>query len=664
MGREEEEITDDLGFALRGSDDAYLTWAKTDGAEKSKAQVELVGGWYKFVVGDSLDKAVVLQKAKVQAEQEAPAMCGFLWKASVDKTWRKRWFQIENNRLAYYKGKGQTTAGGSVEWNEVVKYHPCVTVELHPQAKPHPGRYYFGITYRINIVHLNLPVTPVEKMLLLQTDSPEKYKEWTEAVNTKLGHPHKLHDFAHVTERQEDDGADELILVDTVDSDTDSDEETVTPGGPCDEEGPTWFIEGFYNSLLPKIDSVGVTIHDQILRDLPRTAPGHRDNEALQKRLSNVLHCYAKKNPHIGYCQGMSFFAAIALCAMTDEQAFWVMSFIVENLLPDYYAALSGAAADGQVIEWLAKQHCPKIAAHLDSMLRVLVTPWLIGVLSTTLPSHAVLMAWSRIFRQGRCYLYRTIVGMLAVLGEKLENRIVEFEKNNPPEEMDHMTRCAVFQNWINKEAGDMYDMNPVWSWVSSHMASTTDEQIIEQRQEALAAYHAEQAKTAEKRELLNSTRDSKLDANTVARLKEQFNLMTGGETSKDTEITFGQFQTALTRLGLFGEAEKTEADIEPPSPSSGPAPAGGSASPLGGIGRQLETGLNAFGSWKKKDEGNELEKELPNSAAELIFYKQLFMQWDTDNSGKINFHELLCGLAGGEETDVETQRQPTYMEI
>lgn len=43
-------------------------------------------------------------------------------------------------------------------------------------------------------------------------------------------------------------------------------------------------------------------------------------------------------NPEIGYCQSMNFLAGLLLLFASEESTFWLLSTIVEEVLPpDYY---------------------------------------------------------------------------------------------------------------------------------------------------------------------------------------------------------------------------------------------------------------------------------------------------------------------------------------
>ena len=51
------------------------------------------------------------------------------------------------------------------------------------------------------------------------------------------------------------------------------------------------------------------------------------------------MTAYSKRNPMIGYCQGMNFIMARILKHIKhEEEAFWIFTNIVEGILPiDYY---------------------------------------------------------------------------------------------------------------------------------------------------------------------------------------------------------------------------------------------------------------------------------------------------------------------------------------
>ena len=63
--------------------------------------------------------------------------------------------------------------------------------------------------------------------------------------------------------------------------------------------------------------------------------------------LRNVLFSFVKRNPTIGYCQGMNFIVGNLLKILNEEQSFWVFVAITENILPiDYYSDMLGILID------------------------------------------------------------------------------------------------------------------------------------------------------------------------------------------------------------------------------------------------------------------------------------------------------------------------------
>jgi hypothetical protein len=65
-------------------------------------------------------------------------------------------------------------------------------------------------------------------------------------------------------------------------------------------------------------------------------------------KLRRVLQTYVKRNPTVGYCQGMNFIVGRLLYFMPEErEAFWTLAMIVETMLPiDYYSNMVGVLID------------------------------------------------------------------------------------------------------------------------------------------------------------------------------------------------------------------------------------------------------------------------------------------------------------------------------
>ena len=68
--------------------------------------------------------------------------------------------------------------------------------------------------------------------------------------------------------------------------------------------------------------------------------------------MSKILYSFARKNPYIGYCQGMNFIAAFLLqMQFNDEEVFWLLTCLLENFTPfNYYTNMMGVAVDLRII--------------------------------------------------------------------------------------------------------------------------------------------------------------------------------------------------------------------------------------------------------------------------------------------------------------------------
>ena len=65
----------------------------------------------------------------------------------------------------------------------------------------------------------------------------------------------------------------------------------------------------------------------------------------------------------------MNFLCAFLLVFMEEENAFWSLCCIVEQLLPDYFTYdVLGSLIDCAVFEELVAELCPKIADYLEGL--------------------------------------------------------------------------------------------------------------------------------------------------------------------------------------------------------------------------------------------------------------------------------------------------------
>ncbi|KAI9893366.1 MAG: hypothetical protein M1814_006662 [Vezdaea aestivalis] len=148
--------------------------------------------------------------------------------------------------------------------------------------------------------------------------------------------------------------------------------------------------------------SADPSVPAQIAMDIHRTLT---DNVFFRHgpgvaRLNDVLLAYARRNPAVGYCQGMNLIAASLLLALPSaEDAFWILCAVVETLLPPRYydASLLASRADQLVLRRYVRELLPALDKHLDGLgvaLEALTFQWFLSLFTDCLSAEALYRVW------------------------------------------------------------------------------------------------------------------------------------------------------------------------------------------------------------------------------------------------------------------------------
>jgi len=190
-------------------------------------------------------------------------------------------------------------------------------------------------------------------------------------------------------------------------------------------------IPGYYEDLVTqKDDDDDPTIVAQIQMDINRTLT---DNIFFRKgpgvvKLNEVLLAYSRRNKEVGYCQGMNLITGCLLLIMpTAEDAFWVLTSIIENILPrGYYDhSLLASRADQQVLRQYVTEILPKLSAHLDDLsieLEALTFQWFLSVFTDCLSAEALFRVWDVVFctNDGSTFLFQVALALLKLNEQQL----------------------------------------------------------------------------------------------------------------------------------------------------------------------------------------------------------------------------------------------------
>ncbi|KAG8436335.1 hypothetical protein GDO86_007438 [Hymenochirus boettgeri] len=167
----------------------------------------------------------------------------------------------------------------------------------------------------------------------------------------------------------------------------------------------------------------------QIEKDLLRTMPSNACFSNLQSvgvpRLRRLLRGLAWLYPDIGYCQGTGMVASCLLLFLEEEDAFWMMSAIVEDLVPASYfsTTLVGVQTDQRVLRHLIVQYLPqldKLLQEHDIELSLITLHWFLTAFASVVHIKLLLRIWDVFFYQGSLVLFQSTLGMLKMKEEEL----------------------------------------------------------------------------------------------------------------------------------------------------------------------------------------------------------------------------------------------------
>ena len=188
-------------------------------------------------------------------------------------------------------------------------------------------------------------------------------------------------------------------------------------------------VPGYYDDLVKNgIDDPEIVA--QIQMDINRTMTDNiffRAGPGVAK-LNEVLLAYSRRNPEVGYCQGMNLVTASLLLIMpTAEDAFWLLTSIVENILPSgYYSnTLLASRADQLVLRHYVSTLLPKLSAHLDALgieLEALTFQWFLSVFTACLSAEALFRVWDVVlcFNDGSTFLFQVALALLKLNEQRL----------------------------------------------------------------------------------------------------------------------------------------------------------------------------------------------------------------------------------------------------
>jgi hypothetical protein len=216
---------------------------------------------------------------------------------------------------------------------------------------------------------------------------------------------------------------------------------------------------GTYDNLLNRTGEAEEAL-GQIELDLYRTMPYNvffGGNGPGVAKLRRVLVAFSRWNPQVGYCQGMNVIAAILLLTYaTEEDAFWSLVSLVENILPEGYFSppLLTSRADQRVFNHYFARFLPKLNEHftnLNVQIDAITFDWFLSCFTDALPADVLFRIWDVFLCvEGPVHLFRIALALFRIherqlLDLKTGAEIYSFMKNlvNQPVRVTELTSQA-----------------------------------------------------------------------------------------------------------------------------------------------------------------------------------------------------------------------------
>lgn len=125
--------------------------------------------------------------------------------------------------------------------------------------------------------------------------------------------------------------------------------------------------DGYYRQLLDSPSPKDSQYLSVINADIPRTIPATTWSSEELDQIRRILLVYSRHHPELGYCQGLNSIVVNLLFYLSEEESFWVLSQIIDILLPpDYYTTLIGTLTHQKVLGCLLYHTFPELTKLLS----------------------------------------------------------------------------------------------------------------------------------------------------------------------------------------------------------------------------------------------------------------------------------------------------------
>ncbi len=152
--------------------------------------------------------------------------------------------------------------------------------------------------------------------------------------------------------------------------------------------------------------------------------PDCAELRAKRDVLKNVLFAYARRNPTVGYCQGLNFIVAHLLRHLSEEEAFWTLCYLIETILPiDYYCAMIGVLVDQKIFTQLVREIMSQLSSYIEELnldLSLVSLQWFVCLFSYNLQPEVSDVIWDHLFLHGSKVLFKAGLAIASLIEKNI----------------------------------------------------------------------------------------------------------------------------------------------------------------------------------------------------------------------------------------------------
>ncbi|KAI8088204.1 rab-GTPase-TBC domain-containing protein [Thamnidium elegans] len=377
--------------------------------------------------------------------------------------------------------------------------------------------------------------------------------------------------------------------------------------------------QGLYDRILEENKNRNSLSLEEIEKDLNRSLPeykAYQQEEGIDS-LRRVLSAYSWKDPELGYCQAMNIVTSALLIYMSEEQAFFTLSVLCDDLLPGYYStSMYGALLDQIIFEHLLEKTMPKLHAHFketDIQLSVACLPWFLSLYINSMPLLFAFRVLDCFFMEGPKVLFQIGLAILKINGDELLQATDDGAFMDILKQYFNSLDTPLYPNSDNPKAKNLTRFNELLLVAYREFSNVTDELVRELRQ-------THQLKVV-------AGIESFTKRSAVRNIEN-----TAGLDKQELGIIYDKFYNVLYYKQKSMERNDSRMDI-----------------------KSFQLFIGSLAPWAKVEPSQENQDELQFKVAQK-FFNQLFKLFDVNNTQSLSLKDVIIGIGSIYKGDLNSQ--------